>query len=144
MRHISVIETTEKLRTMKMGKLIMVMSLPAIISMIVQALYNIVDSIFVSNLGEKALTALALVYPMQMIIIAVFAGIGVGLNVAISQKIGAGKFKDSSTAAEQGMLIGLILWILLAILSFFIPEPFIALFTDDQVVLDYATRYYKL
>ena len=138
------IETTEKLRTMKMGKLIMVMSLPAIISMIVQALYNIVDSIFVSNLGEKALTALALVYPMQMIIIAVFAGIGVGLNVAISQKIGAGKFKDSSTAAEQGMLIGLILWILLAILSFFIPEPFIALFTDDQVVLDYATRYYKL
>jgi len=144
MRHISVIETTEKLRTMKMGKLIMVMSLPAIISMIVQALYNIVDSIFVSNLGEKAWTALALVYPMQMIIIAVFAGIGVGLNVAISQKIGAGKFKDSSTAAEQGMLIGLILWILLAILSFFIPEPFIALFTDDQVVLDYATRYYKL
>jgi len=139
-----VIETTEKLRTMKMGKLIMVMSLPAIISMIVQALYNIVDSIFVSNLGESALTALALVYPMQMIIIAVFVGIGIGVNVAISKKIGAGKFKDSSTAAEHGILIGLILWILLAILSFFIPEPFIALFTDDPVVLEYATSYLQI
>jgi len=139
-----VIETTEKLKTMKMGKLIMVMSLPAIISMIVQALYNIVDSIFVSNLGESALTALALVYPMQMIIIAVFAGIGVGVNVAISKKIGAGKFKESSISAEQGMLIGLILWIVLAILSFFIPAPFIGLFTDDPVVLEYATAYLQI
>lgn len=138
------IETTEKLRTMKMGKLIMVMSLPAIISMIVQALYNIVDSIFVSELGEKALTALALVYPMQMIIIAVFAGIGVGLNVGISKKIGANKLKEASITAEHGMLIGFILWLILAILSFLIPEKFIGLFTQDQIVLKYATSYLQI
>jgi putative MATE family efflux protein len=137
-------ETTEKLKTMKMGRLIMVMSLPAIVSMIVQALYNIVDSIFVSALGAKALTALALVYPMQMVIIAIFAGIGVGINAVISRQIGAGKFKDASNSAEHGILIGFILWIILAILSFFIPTRFVGLFTEDQQIIDYATRYLQI
>jgi len=144
MRPTNMRETTEKLRTMKMGKLIMVMSLPAIVSMLVQALYNIVDSIFVSELGEKALTALALVYPMQMVIIAVFAGIGVGVNVAISRNIGAGKFKNASLSAEHGILIGLILWLLLALLSFYIPAKFVGLFTEDQVILGYASSYLQI
>jgi putative MATE family efflux protein len=137
-------ENTEKLKTMKIGKLIMVMSLPAITSMIVQALYNVVDSIFVSELGEKALTALALVYPLQLVIIAIFAGIGVGVNVGISRNIGASKIKDATITAEHGIFIGLILWVILAILSFFVPGKFIGLFTEDPVILQYATSYLQI
>lgn len=137
-------ETTEKLKKMTMGRLIMVMSLPAIVSMIVQALYNIVDSIFVSELGESALTALALVYPMQMIIIAIFAGIGVGVNAVISRKIGAGHFNDASNSAEHGIVIGFILWIILAIASFIVPKVFLSLFTEDPIILGYAMTYLQI
>ena len=80
-----------KMGTMPVGKLIATMSWPAILSMLIQALYNIVDSIFVSMISEEALSAVTYVYPIQMLLIAVGVGTGVGINSLISRRLGAKK-----------------------------------------------------
>jgi len=132
-----------KLETMDIRKLIIRMSLPAMISMIVQALYNIVDSIFVARISEKALTALSLVFPIQLILVAIFVGLGIGINSFMSRKLGE-KNKDTAiNTAEHGFFIGIILWLLFAISSTFVPGLFFQLFTDDREVLLYATQYAK-
>ena len=77
--------TSQKLGTMPVGKLLFVMSIPAIFSMLVQAMYNIVDSIYVSRLGENALNAVSLAFPMQMLIMSFALGIGVGTNSLIAR-----------------------------------------------------------
>lgn len=134
----------DKLGTMDMKKLIITMSLPAMISMIVQALYNVVDSIFVAKISEQALTALSIAFPIQMVIISIFVGLGVGINSFMSRKLGEGNKDTAINAAEHGLVLGLVMWIIIAIASFFLPELFLKLFTDDPVVLDYAIQYTKI
>ncbi len=82
--------SSEKLGTMPIGKLLATMSIPVIFSMLVQSLYNVVDSIFVSQIGEDALTAVSLAFPLQMLIIAFALGVGVGVNSLIARKLGEG------------------------------------------------------
>lgn len=133
-----------KLAQMDIKKLIIKMSLPAMISMIVQALYNIVDSMFVARISEKALTALSLVFPIQMIIVSIFVGLGIGINSYMSRKLGEGNKDEAVNTAEHGILIGIIIWSLLAVSSFILPQLFIRLFTDDPVVIEYSVRYAKI
>ena len=83
-----------KMGTMPVNKLLVTMSLPMVISMIVQALYNIVDSIFVSRLSEDALTAVSMAFPMQNLMISVAVGTGVGINAMLSRALGEKKFED--------------------------------------------------
>ena len=90
-----------------MFKLIMSMSLPAMFSMIIQALYNIVDSIFVAQINENALTAVSLAYPVQMLIISVAVGTGVGLNSLVSRRLGEGKQEEADSAASHGLFLGI-------------------------------------
>ena len=85
--------TENKMGTMPIGKLLFNMSLPMMISMLVQALYNIVDSIFVAKLSENALTAVSLAFPLQTLLIAVATGTGVGMNALLSRSLGEHKFK---------------------------------------------------
>ena len=97
----------EQTRNNKMGsapmfKLIMSMSLPAMFSMIIQALYNIVDSIFVAQINENALTAVSLAYPVQMLIISVAVGTGVGLNSLVSRRLGEGKRRKPTARPPMG------------------------------------------
>ncbi|MBT3320268.1 MAG: MATE family efflux transporter [Clostridia bacterium] len=132
---------TERLGTEKISKLIIRMSIPAIIAMIVQALYNVVDSIFVASISEKALTALSLAFPIQMVIISIFIGLGIGLNSVISRRLGEGNKDEAVNTAEHGFLLGLILWALIAVAAIFLPRWFFSLFTDDPVIIDYATQY---
>ena len=80
---------------MPVGKLLISMSLPMMISMLIQALYNIVDSIFVAQIGENALTAVSLAFPLQMLTISVSTGTGVGINALLSKSLGEKKFKDA-------------------------------------------------
>lgn len=134
----------EKFEKMDIWKLIITMSLPAMISMLVQALYNIVDSIFVAKISEKALTALSLAFPIQMVIIAIFVGLGVGVNSYMSRKFGEGKRDEATNTAEHGLIIGLCIWVLLAVGSFIVPQHFFKIFTDDQVVLDYSIQYTRI
>ena len=97
-----------KMGTMPVKKLIINMSLPMIISMMVQALYNVVDSIFVAKLSEDALTAVTLVFPMQNLMIALAAGTGVGFNVLLSQGLGERNPEKANYAANNGIFLILI------------------------------------
>ena len=85
-----------KMGTMPIGKLLFNMSLPMMISMLVQALYNIVDSIFVAKLSENALTAVSLAFPLQTLLIAVATGTGVGMNALLSKSLGEKNFKKAN------------------------------------------------
>lgn len=85
-------------RDLPMGKLVFKMATPIIVTMIIQALYNVVDSLFVAQLGIKSLTALGIAYPIQIIMIAVSNGIGVGMNSVVSRRIGSGNIKEAGQA----------------------------------------------
>jgi len=130
-----------KMGTVPIPKLLFQMALPAIIAMMVQALYNIVDSIFVSRLGEEALTALSLAFPIQLIIIAFFVGLGIGINSLVSRKLGAKDVESATNAAEHGFIIAGILYVIIAILAFMVPKAFFANFTDDPLVIEYGVQY---
>ena len=87
------------------GRLLFGMSLPMMISMLVQALYNIVDSIFVAKIDQDALTAVSLAFPMQLLMVAIGAGTGVGVNALISRSLGEKKFDRSDLAANNGLML---------------------------------------
>ena len=90
-----------KMGTMPVGKLVFNMSLPMMVSMLVQALYNIVDSIFVAKLSENALTAVSLAFPLQTLLIAVATGTGVGMNALLSKSLGEHNFKKANKIADN-------------------------------------------
>ena len=90
-----------KMGTMPVGKLLRSMSIPAMLSMMVQSMYSIINSIFVGHLGESALTAVTLIFPIQILIIAFGAGTGVGLNSLIARRLGEGRHEEANTAATH-------------------------------------------
>ncbi len=130
-----------KMGNTPMLKLILTMSLPAMFSMLVQAMYNVVDSMFVAQIGENALTALSLVYPAQTLMIAVSVGTGVGINSLVSRKLGEGNHIAASSAANHGLILGFFSWVLFAILGFFFTKPFLSSFTSDASVLKMGCDY---
>lgn len=136
-----------KMGVMPIPKLVLSMSLPAIFSMLVQALYNVVDSIFVARISETdndALAALTLAFPIQLIVVGVFVGLGVGISSMISRKLGEHNHKEAVMMAENGILLAFILSILVAILGFLFVRPFFEIFTENMAVLDYATTYGRI
>ena len=90
-----------KMGVMPVGKLLFTMSLPIMISMLVQALYNVVDSMFVARVSENALTALSMAFPIQNLMIAVSTGLGVGLNAVLSRALGAKDEKGREPRGDQ-------------------------------------------
>lgn len=129
---------------MPIPKLIVTMSLPAILSMMVQAMYNIVDSFFVARVGESALTAVSLAFPIQLVLIAAFVGLGIGINSSISRKLGSGDYKNAVNVAEHGYLLGLILYVLVAFLGIFFIDDFFTWFTKDSEILDQGVVYARI
>ncbi len=121
--------------------LIAAMSLPAVISMIVNSLYNIVDSFFVAMISEEALTAVSLVFPMQNFINAVSIGFGVGLNAVISFCLGAQQQDTAHTAATHGMVLSLIHGIVLTLASIVILPHFLQLFTGNKQIISLGMTY---
>ena len=111
-----------KMGTKPIFPLIVTMSLPAILSMTVQAMYNIVDSYFVAKISENALTAVSLAFPMQNLIIAFACGIGVGVNSLLSRKLGEGKQKEASDVAVHGLVLSVFASILFAVIGIFSPR----------------------
>ena len=114
-----------KMGVMPVRRLIISMSLPMMFSMLVQALYNIVDSIFVSRISESALTAVTLAFPMQNLMIAVGAGTGVGINALLSKSLGEKDFDKSDGAANTGLLLAFLSFLLFLLLGAFGAGPFI-------------------
>lgn len=118
------VKEENKMGTMPVGKLIFNMSLPMMVSMLVQALYNIVDSIFVAKLSENALTAVSLAFPLQTLLIAVGAGTGVGMNALLSKSLGEKNFKKANDTAANVAVLYILSYILFLILGFSVVKPF--------------------
>ena len=113
-----------KMGTMPIGKLVFNMSLPMMVSMMVQALYNIVDSIFVAKLSENALTAVSLAFPLQTLLIAVGTGTGVGMNALLSKSLDEKDFKKANKTATNAAFIYAVSYIVFLILGFTVVKPF--------------------
>ena len=125
-------------------KLIIKISLPLMLSMLIQALYNIVDSIFVSRVSEASLTAVSLAFPLQSLMIAFAVGTAVGVNSYLARKLGEGNRKEAEKAAANGMFLALMTWVAFALFGIFGTKPFLAIFTDDAELLRLSTGYAQI
>ena len=124
--------------------LLITMSVPPMLSMLIQSMYNIVDSIFVAQLGEKALTAVSLAFPLQNLVLSVAVGLGVGVNAAIARNLGAGDKKEAEKAAAHGLALTAIHSILFVLIGIFLTVPFLKMFTKDAEVLKMGSQYMYL
>ena len=129
---------------MPVGKLLFSMSIPMMISMLVQALYNIVDSIFVAQISENALTAVSLANPVQMLMIAVGAGTGVGVNALLSRSLGEKNFEKASDAAKTGIFLALLTYLVFLFVGLFLVKPFFLAQTDDVEIIEYGIQYLSI
>ena len=127
--------------TMPVQKLLISMSLPMMISMLVQALYNIVDSMFVAWLSEKALTAVSLAFPIQMLMIGTGVGTGVGINALLSRSIGEKNIEEANRAALNGIFLIALSYVAFAIFGIVGTRAFFAAQTGDQEIIEYGTVY---
>lgn len=121
--------------------LLLSMAIPMILSMLVNSLYNIIDSIFVAKINEDALTALSLVFPVQNLICSIGVGFGVGVNAVIAMSLGANNQKAANDAASQGLLCSVIHGALFMLFGIPAMPAFLRLFTDSAAVLDYGLCY---
>lgn len=128
----------------KILPLVLSMSLPMVISMAVNSLYNIVDSYFVAKLNEEAMTALSLVYPIQNMINAIAIGFAIGINASVAFYLGAGDQERADKAATQGMVLNILHGIVLTVLSIAVMPAFLKMFSSEETVvrmaLDYSNR----
>ena len=132
---------SQKMNDMPVGKLLLTMSLPAIISMFVQSLYNIVDSVFVSYYDTRALDAITIAYPLQLLMVAFAVGIGTGAKAMIARKLGEGKRDEATLTAKNALLMSLLATVFFAVMGLTISRFFVASFTRDSAIIDYGTQY---
>lgn len=133
-----------KMGVMPISKLLVNMSWPIMLSMLVQAMYNIVDSIYVSRLGENGLAALSLAFPIQNLIIAVGVGTAIGVNSLLARKLGERRFDDANAAAENGLFLSLLSWLVFLIFGLFFCRPFFASFTDNEEIINMGVDYLSI
>lgn len=129
------------MKTRPVFPLLMSMALPMVISMLVNSLYNIVDSYFVSQISDAAFTALSLVYPVQNFVNAVGIGFGVGINAVIALHLGAQEQEKADSAASQGMFLAGIQGLVLSVACILIMPGFLGLYTTDEQIVDLGVRY---
>ena len=133
-----------KMGVMPVNKLLISMSVPMMISMLVQALYNVVDSIFVAQIGEKALTAVSLAFPVQNLMIALAVGTGVGINALVSRRLGEKNYEAANSTADNGIFLNAMHFLLfLALGLFFIPLYF-SFQTKDPEIIAYGIDYLQV
>lgn len=126
------------------GKLLFGMGAPLAISMLIQAVYNIVDSIFVSYLGENALTAVSLSFPIFILMISVAVGTGIGINSLISRRLGAKRHEEAEQAAGNGLVLMLIATLVFVLLGVFGTRPFMRAYTDNAQTYAYGVSYLSI
>lgn len=133
-----------KMEHMEIKKLVISMSLPIIISMVIQALYNIVDSIFVAKISSDALTAVSLCYPVQTIIVAIACGTAVGFNTLLARYLGEKKFDYANNTMMHGILLGFLNGLVFLVLGFLFSNTFLSWFTRDAQILGLANTYIRI
>ena len=137
-------ERSRMLGEMPMHRLVPTVAVPIMISMLVQALYNIVDSYFVAQYSAVALSAVNLAYPLQMLMIALSTGMGTGLNSVISRRLGERNGPEARRAAMNGLFVEGCSWLLFVLVGLFVSRPFIASFTDDQELIAQGASYLSI
>lgn len=137
-------EVEMQMGTKKIFPLLLTMAIPPMISMFIQSMYNIVDSIFVSRLGENAITAVSIAFPMQNLVLSVAVGLGVGLNACIAMNLGAKNEKVVNTAATNGLILTAIHSLVFIIIGLFFVKPYLRMFTQSEEVLRWGTNYCRI
>lgn len=130
-----------KMGTMPVGRLLASMATPMMISMLVQAFYNVVDSVFVSQLGEDALNAVSLAFPLQQLMIAVCGGTAVGMNAMLSRSLGAKQFEKANKIANTGVFLFLCSSAVFTLIGIFLSRLFFLAQTDVEQIVEYGTEY---
>ncbi len=141
------IEKVDKMGAMPIKRLMLTMGIPIVLSMVLQAVYNIVDSAFVSNMkvnGEEALNALTLAFPLQMLLIAISIGTGVGVNALLSKSLGQGNSEKASKAAGNAQFMAIIIYIIFLLFGFFGVKPYISSQTSNPLISDMAVEYLRI
>lgn len=133
-----------KMGTLPEGRLIITMSFPIMLSMLVQALYNIVDSAFVARISEDALTAVSLAFPVQLLMVAVATGAGVGVNALLSRRLGQKKQEEADAVAANGIFLSVCCWLAFAACGLLFGQAFIAAFTDSADIIKMGTDYVRV
>ena len=138
------INTKNLMGTKPILPLLVSMSVPSILSMLIQSLYNVVDSIFVAWLSNDALTAVSLAYPLQNLVLAVAVGFGVGINAYIARNLGEGNQYKVDQAASMGVIFTTIHAVIFILVGLFGSEPFLRMFTDDPEILQMSVNYTRI
>lgn len=134
-------KTQNVMGTKPVFPLLMSMAIPPMVSMLIQSMYNVVDSIFVAQLGEDALTAVSLAFPLQNLVLSAAVGMGIGLNAGIARNIGAGKQDMVNKTATHGIVFTAIHTIIFILIGLFGVKPFFRFFTDDPTVFRWGCQY---
>ena len=119
----------------KISRILLKLAPPVMLAQLIQALYNIIDSLFISRYSASGLTALSIIYPLQLLMIALAVGTGVGINTVIAAKLGAGQEKEADAYAGVGMPLALLLWFLFALISWFIMPAYARMSTKSETVI---------
>lgn len=136
--------TENRMGTMRIKPLIVSMSLPMMASMLVQALYNVVDSIFVAQINEGALTAVTLAFPLQNLMIALGSGTGVGMNALLSRSLGEKNFDRADRAANTTLMLTFINYAIFLLIGLFVARPFLMTQTNDEKIIEYGMSYLSI
>ena len=130
--------------TQNVNSLLLSMAIPMIISMLAQALYNVVDTMFVSGLGKSALTALSLAFPVQNLLIAVSVGTGVGVNALLSKSLGEKNYERANQTADNGIFLSLLSMVVIMLLGIFASRAYFSSFGSSAQVVEYGTQYLSI
>lgn len=133
-----------KMGTMPVGKLLLSMGLPMVLSMLMQALYNIVDSLFVARVSEAALTAVSMAFPVQNFMIASVSGMAVGVNALLSRSLGERNYERANRAANAGVILAFLTMLLFVLFGIFGSEAFFRLQTTDEEIIRQGTDYVRI
>lgn len=128
-------ENTHLFGTEKISKILLKLAPPVMLAQLIQALYNIVDSLFVGRYSDSGLTALSIIYPVQLLMIALAVGTGVGINTAMAAKLGVGKEKEAREYAGVGTPLAIAMWLIFALVGWFIMPAYARMSTDSETVI---------
>ena len=128
----------------KISKILLKMAPPVMLAQLIQALYNIVDSVFVGKFSDSGLTALSIVYPLQLLMIAIAVGTGVGINTVMASKLGLGKERKTNEYAGMAMPLAVLLWAAFAVVCFAIMPAFARMSTSDPAIIADVITYGRI
>ncbi|MEE0741720.1 MAG: MATE family efflux transporter [Emergencia sp.] len=141
---VQTLNEADKMGTAPVGKLLASMAWPAILSMTINALYNVVDSMFVAMVSQKALTAVSLIMPIQMLMISLAVGSGVGVNSLIARRLGARRQEEADKAASTSIRIGAFNYLVFLFTGLFLTVPFMRAYTEDPVIFEGGVTYMRI